>query len=152
MWKESFKNEFIARKTAMGDTLDVAQAHRQQRLGAIQGLDLRFLVNAEHECLVGRVEVEPDDVSYLLDLTEALGRACRRHWKGSLESLEPSDFRAAVEFLAVRLQRKVCSQRWAVLFEMPVAAAKERAVHCVLPSVGLLCRARLITSTTLSSS
>ena len=56
----------------VGDTLDVAQTHRQQRLGAIESLDLRFHLNAEHYCLIGRVEVEPDDVSYLLDLTEAL--------------------------------------------------------------------------------
>ena len=104
---------------------------------AIESLDLRFLVNAEHDCLVGRVEVEPDDVSYLLDLTEALGRACRRHWKGSLESLN--------DFWRCGCREKVCSQRCAVLLEMPVAAAKQRAVHCVLPSVGLLCRARLIT-------
>ncbi len=46
-------------------------------------------------------------------------------------------------------REKVCSQRCAVLLEMPVAAAKERAVHCVLPSAGLLCNALLITSATL---
>lgn len=51
----------------VGEALDVAQTHGQQRLGAIEGLDLRFLVNAEHNCLIGRVEVEPDDVSDLLD-------------------------------------------------------------------------------------
>jgi hypothetical protein len=34
---------------------NVAQAHRQQRLAAIEGLNLRFLVNAKHNCLVGRV-------------------------------------------------------------------------------------------------
>jgi len=51
----------------VSDTLDVAQTHGQQRLGPIQGLDLRFLVNAEQDCLVGRVEVEADDVSYLLN-------------------------------------------------------------------------------------
>ena len=59
----------------VGDSLDVAQTHRQQRLGVIEGLDLRFLVNAEHNCLIGWVELEPDDVSCLLDK------------KGSLESL-----------------------------------------------------------------
>jgi hypothetical protein len=69
------------------NTLDVAQVQRQQRLGAIQGQDLRFLVNAEHYCVIGRVEVEPDDVLYLLELSEALDRTWRRHWKGSSESL-----------------------------------------------------------------
>ena len=57
----------------VGDSFDVAQAHRQQRLGAIEGLDLRFLVNAEHHCLIGRVEVEPDDVSDLLDKKRIVG-------------------------------------------------------------------------------
>ena len=59
----------------VSDTLDVAQTQplrgsrwlRQQRLGAIEGLDLRFLVNAKHNFLVRRVEVEPDDVSHLLN-------------------------------------------------------------------------------------
>ena len=51
----------------VGDTLDVAQTHRQQRLGAIAGLVLRFLFNAEQNCLIGRVEVEPYDVSQRLD-------------------------------------------------------------------------------------
>jgi len=37
----------------VGDALDVAQTHGQQRLGAIEGLDLRFLVNAEHHSLSG---------------------------------------------------------------------------------------------------
>ena len=39
----------------VGDSLDVAQAHRHQRLGAIEGLDLYVLVNAKQNCLVGRV-------------------------------------------------------------------------------------------------
>ena len=57
----------------VGAPLDVAQAHRQQRLGAVQGLDLRFLVNAEHNCLIGRVEVEPDDVADFLDKKRIVG-------------------------------------------------------------------------------
>ena len=57
----------------MGDTLDVVQTHRQQRLGAIEGLDLRFLVNAEHNCLIGRIEVEADDVSHLFDKEGIVG-------------------------------------------------------------------------------
>jgi hypothetical protein len=57
----------------VSDTLDVAQTHRQQRLSTIEGLDLRFLVNAEHHCLIGRVELEPYDVSYLLDKEGIVG-------------------------------------------------------------------------------
>jgi hypothetical protein len=51
----------------MPDALHVAQAHGQQRLGAIQGLDLRLLVDAEHHRLVGRVQVQTNDVADLLD-------------------------------------------------------------------------------------
>lgn len=50
----------------MGHALHVAQAHRQQWLGAIQSLDLRFLVNAEHDSVLGRIQVQADDVAHLL--------------------------------------------------------------------------------------
>ena len=75
----------------VSDTLDVAQTHGQQRLGPIQGLDLRFLVNEEQDCLVGRVEVEADDVTYLLNKEGIVGELERilavwLHGKG----LQPS--------------------------------------------------------------
>jgi len=35
----------------------IPQAHGQQRLGPIQGLNLRLFVDAEHHRLVGRVQV-----------------------------------------------------------------------------------------------
>jgi hypothetical protein len=116
----------------VSDTFDVAQTHGQQRLGAIDGLDMRFLVNTEHNCLVGRVEVEANDVSYLFNKEGIVGE---------LERL-----------LAVGLQGEGLQPAVGRILEMPVAAANERAVHCVLPSAGLLCRALLITSATLSSS
>ncbi len=50
----------------MRDALHVAQAHGQQRLGAVQRLDLRLLVDAEHHRFVWRVQVQPDDVADLL--------------------------------------------------------------------------------------
>ncbi len=57
----------------VSDTHDVAQTQRQQRLGPIEGLDLRFFVNAEHNCLIGRVELDLHDVSYLLDKEGIVG-------------------------------------------------------------------------------
>lgn len=39
--------------------------HRQSRLGAVQGLDLALFIDRQHQGLVGRIEVETDD---LLDL------------------------------------------------------------------------------------
>ena len=57
----------------VGDTLDIAQTHGQQRLGSIQGLDLRFLVNAEHDCLIRWVEVKSDNVADLLNKEGIVG-------------------------------------------------------------------------------
>ncbi len=47
--------------------LDLSRLHRQQRLGAIEGLNLGFLIDAEHRRVRGRIQVEPDDVPHLLD-------------------------------------------------------------------------------------
>src|SRR5271156_3289746 len=41
--------------------------HRQPRLGAVERLDLALLVNAEHQGVVRRVEVEADDILHLLN-------------------------------------------------------------------------------------
>ena len=35
-------------------------------MGPVEGLDLRLLVDREHQCVVGWVEVEPDHVDDLL--------------------------------------------------------------------------------------
>jgi len=40
---------------------------RQPGLGAVERLDLTFLVDAEHQGFVRRVEVEADEVLHLLD-------------------------------------------------------------------------------------
>ena len=53
--------------------LEVTQAHRQHGLRALERLDLALFVNAQHQCLVGRVEVEPDDVAHLLDEERIVG-------------------------------------------------------------------------------
>jgi len=64
----------------VGDALHVAQPHGQQRLGSVQRLDLRLLVNAEHVSVLGWVQIEADDVSDLLN-KERIG--------GDLEMLLP---------------------------------------------------------------
>ncbi len=125
----------------MRHALHVAQSHGQQRLSAVQGLDLRLLVDAEHHRLVRRVQVQADDVPDLLD-QEGVGGEFERLLPVRLhrEGLQPSVERGLPQAEALRAR------------EMPVAAARERALQCVLPSVGLVCRARLITSATVSSS
>jgi hypothetical protein len=60
------------RRGAMPDVvmrtpLNLTRAHRQQRLRAVQGLDLALLVQAQHQRLVRRIQVQPDDIAHLLD-------------------------------------------------------------------------------------
>ena len=51
----------------VGDALDVPQPHGQHRLGALQGLDLAFFVHAQHHGVIGRVQIQPDDVADFFD-------------------------------------------------------------------------------------
>jgi len=51
----------------VGDALHVAKTHAEKRLGAIERLGLRLLVNAEHNCIIGRIKVFADDVADLLN-------------------------------------------------------------------------------------
>jgi arabinofuranosyltransferase len=51
----------------VGDAFDVAEADRQHGLGAVEGLDLALLVDTQDDRVVGRIQIEPDDVTHLLD-------------------------------------------------------------------------------------
>ena len=46
---------------------DLARLHRQQRLRAIERLNLRLLIDAEDRRMRGRIQIQPDDVPDLLD-------------------------------------------------------------------------------------
>lgn len=47
--------------------LGLPAVQRQRRLGSVQRLDLRLLVDAEHDCATTRrIQVQPDDVGDLL--------------------------------------------------------------------------------------
>ena len=50
-----------------------ALLHRQPRLGAVERLDLGFLVHGEHDRVRRRVQVEPDHVAQLGDERRVLG-------------------------------------------------------------------------------
>ena len=58
---------------AVRDALDITEPEGQEGLGALQGLALAFLVDAQDQGVVGRVEIEADDVADLLD-EEGIGR------------------------------------------------------------------------------
>ena len=51
----------------VGPPLDLPRPHGQQRLRAIQRLDLRLLVRAQYERAIRRVQVQADDIPHLLD-------------------------------------------------------------------------------------
>ena len=65
---------------AVRDALDVAEPQGQEGLGALQGLALALLVDAQDQSMVGRIQIETDDVADLLD-EEGIG--------GELEVLLP---------------------------------------------------------------
>src|SRR5579859_1928705 len=47
--------------------LGLARTQRQNRLGAIERLDLALLVSAQHQYPFRRVQIQADDVTHLLD-------------------------------------------------------------------------------------
>jgi len=51
----------------MSHAFDVAQAHRQHGLSAVQCLNLALFIDAEHQSVIRWVQVEADDVAHLLD-------------------------------------------------------------------------------------
>jgi hypothetical protein len=54
--------------------LDLPRPQRQQRLGTVEPLDLRLFIDAQHQSMVGRVEVKPDDVADLVDKQRIVGQ------------------------------------------------------------------------------
>ena len=58
----------------VGSALDLPGAQREQRLSAIERLDLRLLVDAQHQSSIGRAHVQPHDVSNFLDEQRVLGQ------------------------------------------------------------------------------
>ncbi len=51
----------------MGLPLRKARCQGQDRLGAVEDLDLTFLVHAQDERLVRRIQIQPDDVAHFFD-------------------------------------------------------------------------------------
>ena len=51
----------------MGEAFDIAQVQGEFRLGAVQRLDLGFLIHAQHYRMVGRIQVKPRDIADFLD-------------------------------------------------------------------------------------
>ena len=47
--------------------LHLARLHRQQRLGAVERLDLRLLIDTKHRRMRGGIQIEADDIADFLD-------------------------------------------------------------------------------------
>jgi len=41
--------------------------HRQQRLGAVERLNLAFLIDTDDQRLLGWIQIKPYDIAYFLD-------------------------------------------------------------------------------------
>src|SRR5215475_7402473 len=57
----------------VSDAFDVTQSYRQYGLSPFQGLDLALLVYTQHQSLIGRIQIQTDDVTNLID-KEWVGR------------------------------------------------------------------------------
>src|SRR3970040_433742 len=54
-------------EVVMSAAFGVSRAHRQQRGGSLQSLNLALLIDAQDQSVLGRVQVEADDVPHLVD-------------------------------------------------------------------------------------
>jgi hypothetical protein len=103
---------------------------RQDRLGPVERLDLGFLVDTKDRGMIGRVHVQPDQVSNLVD-EQRIG--------GQLEGVEQSGFRPNARQI-----------RLTVECDIPAFAAIDRVDQCVA-SAGISSRVLTMTASTMSS-
>ena len=96
----------------VGHPLRLARLHRQRRLGAIQCLDLRLLIHAQHQRALRRVQVQARP-----------RRSPSPPAAGSLENLNERTWCGL----------SLCSRqiRCTVVGEIPVASASRRTLQCV---------------------
>jgi hypothetical protein len=57
----------------MGHCAGSAPLHRQARLGAVDGLDLRLFVDREDDGVGGRIDIKPDNIAQLVDKLRVFG-------------------------------------------------------------------------------
>src|SRR5262249_60064272 len=61
----------------MCPALELPGPHRQQRLRAIERLNLRFLIDTQHQRMLRRIQIQPDNVPYFVD-EEGIARQLER--------------------------------------------------------------------------
>src|ERR1700746_2811208 len=114
----------------MGAALDLPGTHGQQRLGAVERLNLRFFVEAQHQGVLGRFDVQPHDVPNF---------SISRGSGDSLKVVPRGGWRP-----------KAFQMRWTVMRLIPAATAIERVLQWVAPR-GVDSSVRTITSSTCAS-
>src|SRR6185437_15602163 len=57
----------------MGHALDITETHWQDGLSAIQCLNLAFLIDAQYQRMIGRVEIKSGNVPHLFDEERIVG-------------------------------------------------------------------------------
>src|SRR6266403_486224 len=58
----------------VSSTLGLPRQHRQDGLATAERLDLTFLIDAQHDRVMGWVHIQPDDVSHLVDQQRIIGQ------------------------------------------------------------------------------
>ena len=56
----------------MGHAFDITQPHGQHGLGAVEGLNLALFVDAEHQGVIGWMQIQADNVAHLLSYASYL--------------------------------------------------------------------------------
>ena len=74
----------------MAHTRRLAWPHRQHGLAAVEGLDLRLLIDAQHDGVLGRGDIETDDIAHLGDEL-GIGRQLERLQPVWLQAESPPD-------------------------------------------------------------
>src|SRR5215216_126474 len=60
--------------TNVGAALCLSRPHRQNRLRAIQRLDLRFFIHTQHQRFIERIRIQPHNVAHLVEEQRMLGK------------------------------------------------------------------------------
>ena len=114
----------------VGAPFGLSRSHWKQRLGAIQSLDLRLIIDAQHQRAIRRVEIEP-----------TMSRTFSTN-SGSLDSLNVS--------LRCGCSENARQMRCTVETDRPDALAIERVLQCVA-AAGMVSKVVVTTSVILSS-
>src|SRR5579875_177039 len=121
---------------------DIAQAHGQQRLGALQGLDLALFIDAQHHGLVRWIQVQPHDIPHFfneegiggkLQVTLPMWLKTKRTPNAMYGVLRQTRLRGQRTATPMRGVGELCPQRLANQRRDSLIADRARATRAQLP-------------------